>query len=257
MALWPLRVKFDCPCQVISIPDQYTARRRPLQYNAKVEFIHGTSKVSDGDWSGDLTTEPRIIEFVAEQSGQRPELAAWSLLKHETEWLEADAGHHGLLGNADAIITQTPNLAIATRTADCVPVFITGQRTAALVHAGMAGVALEILPRIVTVLEERFGESAASLSTTVGPFICAKCYALSQGNEELLSKHLNAQPFIREEGGTRTFDLAAGLIEQARAAGISSFDVSAPCTHHDEGLFSSRHGHAERLLSYVMMVPGA
>jgi YfiH family protein len=238
---------------VISLTDQYSAPAAPLQYNAEVKTIHGTTTATDGDWAGDLTTETRIIDLVAERAGVRPDLAAWSKLQHHTEWLTADADHHGLLGEADAIITATPKLAIATRTADCVPVFITGRRTIALVHAGMAGVALEILPKVVRVLADSFHETPADLTVAVGPFICATCYSLSPRNEELLAKYPQTLPFIVEQDDRRTFDLAAALTAQADAAGIGSFDPTAPCTHHDPDLYSSRHGHAERLLSYVMI----
>jgi YfiH family protein len=248
-------LKLACPCQEISIPDQYTARAARLQYNAEVQTVSGTTRASDGDWAGELTTESRIIEVIQAQTGRRPDQAAWSKLQHGTEWRAADADHHGLLGEADAIITTVPNLAIATRTADCVPVFLTGARTIALVHAGMAGVAQEILPKIVRVLTEQFDESLAERTGTVGPFICKKCYTLSPRNEELLANYPKTQPFIVDQSGARTFDLAAGLTAQAETLGVGSWDAAAPCTHHDEDLFSSRHGHAERLLSYLMMVP--
>lgn len=218
-----------------------------------VKVIFGTTAASDGDWSGEQTTKPRIVDLVKDRHGETPTSAAWTNLIHATGHFEVAEGDHGLLGRGDALITQQPGVALGIRTADCVPIFLWGERTVAMVHAGMSGAAQGILPQIVSILTSRFDEPAEGLTMRVGPFICVTCYAVSAGNTAFLKGFPTAAEFIRRTGDKETFDLAAILADQAALVGITYVVTSAPCTHHDPDLFSARNGQKERLLSYIML----
>lgn len=221
-----------------------------------MQTIHGTTRANDGDWSADLTTESRIIELVATRGGVSPKTAVWTQLTHGTGHYVVGPDDHGLLGRGDALLTTEPGVTLAIRTADCVPVFVTGDHTAALLHAGMAGAAQGILPHLVSTLMAEHSEQATDLSVELGPHICASCYEVSPGNAMYLKGFPDATRFIRESDGKRTFDLSAQLADQVERLGITDFTPASACTHHDHGYFSARgDAGSQRVLSYLMIAP--
>lgn len=218
--------------------------------------IHGTTRASDGDWSGELTTEQRVIGLIGEREDVAPRAAAWTNLTHGTGHYVVGSDDHGLLGRGDALVTDQTGIALCIRTADCVPVFVTGRRSAAILHAGMAGAVQGILPHVVSVLATEYGESPDDLGVELGPHICATCYEVSEGNAMYLKGFPDAARFMRETDGKRTFDLPAQLADQAERLGIRRFQAAAACTFHEDGHFSARRGDGgKRILSYLMIVP--
>lgn len=220
--------------------------------------ISGTTTTADGDWAGDLTTEPRVVEFVGQATGTNPLAATWTQLTHGTGHYVVGADDHGLLGRGDALVTDRPGVVLAIRTADCVPVFVTGQRSVVLLHAGMAGAVQGILPHLVSIMATEFSEEVGSLRVRLGPHICNRCYEVSQGNATYLKGFPAATQYVKEDNGKRTFDLAAILGDQTTALGITDFDPAAACTLHDPepGHFSARRGDGtQRILSYLMLAP--
>lgn len=78
---------------------------------------------------------------------------------------------------ADAIVTTLPGVAIAVRTADCVPILMAHPSgTLAAVHAGWRGSAAEILPRTLSYLQGGLGLEMKKLQVSIGPAICQTCY---------------------------------------------------------------------------------
>ena len=82
------------------------------------------------------------------------------------------------LTDADIIVSNDPNVAIAIQTADCVPILIADRRTGAVAaaHAGWRGLAAGV-PRVaVDALRREFGSRPADLVAAAGPSIGACCY---------------------------------------------------------------------------------
>jgi hypothetical protein len=79
---------------------------------------------------------------------------------------------------ADVIVSNAPDVAVAVRAADCVPMLLADRRTGAVaaVHAGWRGTAAGAAPAAVTALAREFGSLPADLIVAAGPCIGSCCY---------------------------------------------------------------------------------
>jgi YfiH family protein len=79
---------------------------------------------------------------------------------------------------ADALVSNHAEVALAVRAADCVPLLIGDPITGAVaaVHAGWRGTAAGVAAAAVAALEREFGAQPASLVAAIGPSIGACCY---------------------------------------------------------------------------------
>jgi polyphenol oxidase len=95
---------------------------------------------------------------------------------HSDRVLVADGS--GSMGEGDALISNQTGIALAVRTADCLPILIadTRNRAVAAVHAGWRGTLLEIVPKTVRAMGERFGTKPEDLVIAIGPGIGACCF---------------------------------------------------------------------------------
>jgi polyphenol oxidase len=84
----------------------------------------------------------------------------------------------GPQGEGDALISQAPGIALAIRTADCLPILIADPRARAVaaVHAGWRGVACEIASKAVDAMTQRFGSRPEDLIVAIGPGIGVCCF---------------------------------------------------------------------------------
>lgn len=143
----------------------------------------------------------------------------------------------GLVPEADALLTYTPDLAVLVRVADCVPIVLATQErdTVGVVHAGRKGLVDGVVPAAVAVLAER-GKGA--LSAVIGPHICGRCYELDQPTAAEVATAVPAA-MSTTRWGTPGADLGAGVEAQLRALGVA-VERSGGCTLEDDTFFSYR-----------------
>jgi hypothetical protein len=79
---------------------------------------------------------------------------------------------------ADVLITDQPDLAIAVRAADCVPLLLADSMTGAVgaVHAGWRGTAAGVATAAVQAMIGEFGTRPADIVAAIGPAIGVCCY---------------------------------------------------------------------------------
>jgi polyphenol oxidase len=150
------------------------------------------------------------------------------------------------LGDADAVVCDTPGLSIAVVTADCVPILLAapGARVVAAVHAGWRGLAAGVVESALAALAER-GARGAELSAVVGPYIGACCYEVDAPVLDAMAKRFGSAALGTATELTRAgharIDLGALVradLERAiDAASIGSFAGS--CTRCDAARFES------------------
>lgn len=80
----------------------------------------------------------------------------------------------------DGLITNTPGLLLAIKTADCVPVLIADvkRRVVGAFHAGWRGTAARIVVKGVGEMRRQFGSEPRDLRAAIGPCIRKCCYSV-------------------------------------------------------------------------------
>src|SRR5262249_22697629 len=84
------------------------------------------------------------------------------------------------LWTGDGLITATPGLLLAVKTADCVPVLVADvkQRAVGAFHAGWRGTAARIVEKGVGEMRRQFNSKPDNLQAAIGPCIRRCCYAV-------------------------------------------------------------------------------
>ncbi len=80
----------------------------------------------------------------------------------------------------DGLITGTPGLLLAIKTADCVPVLVADvkRRVVAAYHAGWRGTVARIVEKGIGEMRRQFGCAPRDLRAAIGPSIRRCCYAV-------------------------------------------------------------------------------
>lgn len=157
---------------------------------------------------------------------------------HSNKVILADRA--GDLGQADALISNTPGLALAIRTADCLPILIADpdRRAIAAVHAGWRGTVQQILGETVRAMSDQFGSRSENLVIAIGPAIGACCYEVGP---EVGEQFTGLFPERQDLKSRARIDLAEATIRQLRRNGGSAgqIDSSGLCTRCLRDLFHS------------------
>jgi YfiH family protein len=182
---------------------------------------------------------------------------------HNQQEAEQKAGVLGDDQYCDALVSDTPRILLAVKTADCVPVLI-GDSTSgafAAVHAGWRGTSTSIVRRAIEQLRQEYGARAADLRAAIGPAANVCCYEVGSEVINLFkerfpqSEHL----FTPTREGHARIDLHQANGNQLINAGVLPERIhSAPlCTMDRNDLFFSyRHekklnGRVGRLMSVI------
>jgi YfiH family protein len=167
-----------------------------------------------------------------------PSDPVWLTQVHGNTCVDVDQVH-GALPAADAAVTRTPNVVIAVRTADCLPVLLADRAgtVVGVAHAGWRGLAAGILESTIATL----GVAPAGIAAWIGPAIGPQRFEV--GRDVLDAHRANdascAVHFRPLREGKWLADLA-GLAKQRLArAGVTRIDGGAWCTHTDAERFHS------------------
>lgn len=146
----------------------------------------------------------------------------------------------------DVLISNHPDVAIAVRAADCVPILIADRSTGAVaaVHAGWRGTAAKAAMAAVVALRGEFGADPHTMVAAIGPSIGRCCYEVGSelvdafaaaGHERyLIDRWFVAPPPGRgwRERAPLHLDVAGANRDQLVLAGIpeGNIHVSGLCT---------------------------
>jgi YfiH family protein len=162
---------------------------------------------------------------------------------------------------ADAIVCNTPNVAISVLTADCAPVLFADPkaRVVAVAHAGWQGAFKGIVENTIDAML-KLGADRRDISATVGPTISAHSYEVG---EEFYARFIrqaseNERFFTRDSA--LKFNLPEYVCSRLHDAGISMVHHMATCTYAnvDEYFSYRRSIHARepdygRQISAIML----
>lgn len=150
---------------------------------------------------------------------------------------EKDAGA-GLcapeLEECDALITNTPNLALVVFTADCTPVLLHDPVTGAVgaVHAGWRGTAAQIAGKAVAAMAREFGSRPRDIRAAIGPNIGFCCFQTHADVPQAMVESFGteAEKWIRPSDEKYYVNLKALNALALRRAGVTQIQISEDCT---------------------------
>ena len=135
----------------------------------------------------------------------------------------------------DALVTNTPGLALCAFTADCTPILLHDPITGAVgaVHAGWRGTVAGIAARTVQAMCENFGAKPENIRAAIGPNIGGCCFETGQDVPEALRQILggDAEAFIRPKGEKYLVDLKGANRKILENAGVTQVELSGSCTY--------------------------
>ncbi len=144
---------------------------------------------------------------------------------------------------ADAMVTNRPDLLLGILTADCSPVLLADPEAGIIgaAHAGWKGAAGGILPATVRAMVA-LGASPSNIRAAIGPTISAANYEIGpETAAQIVALDRSAANHVAiPEGQTREhFDIPGLLTEQLFGAGIGTVGDLGLCTYADPGRFYS------------------
>ncbi|HEX2254802.1 MAG TPA: polyphenol oxidase family protein [Thermoanaerobaculia bacterium] len=152
----------------------------------------------------------------------------------------------GRLGNADALFTREPGLALSVITADCVPVLLEAGEWVAAVHAGWRGLVAGTVAATAERLRAAGAPPPGAWTAWVGPTIGLCCYEVGEEVAAEVEAVVGSGPVdpevvVRREGTRPHLDLVAAAHHQLAAAGVGTVRWVVRCTRcDDENLWSYR-----------------
>jgi YfiH family protein len=184
---------------------------------------------------------------------------------------------------ADALISNRPDAAVAVQTADCIPLLLADRRSGAVaaVHAGWRGLASGTAPAAVAALADAFGTEPSEIIAAIGPSIGPCCYEVGDDVRDRFggatgaavtrwfstrasrSERNPAAPGVVVAGrpGHWFFDGALAARDQLERAGVNPLRIftSGLCTSSHPSVFCSyrRDGApAGRMAAVIRSRPG-
>jgi YfiH family protein len=182
---------------------------------------------------------------MAEHVGVAPERFISLHQIHSPDVLVADgAWPAGPRPKGDALVTNTPGIALGVSTADCGPVLFVDPQARVIggAHAGWKGALTGVLESTIDAME-KLGATRSGIIAAIGPLIRQASYEV--GNE-FVTRFVEADadnamffiPSVRE--GHAMFDLAGFIRQRLERAGILMIDDIGLDTYADERFFSYR-----------------
>jgi YfiH family protein len=145
-------------------------------------------------------------------------------------------------GEADAIVTATPGLALGVVTADCAPVLFsdTAGRVVGAAHAGWRGALAGVLEATVDAMR-RLG--ARRINATIGPCIHQASYEVSTDlRDAVLARNAADEKFFADGRAAQKwqFDLPGYCAARLGAAGVAAEILPYDTCALEEKMFSHR-----------------
>lgn len=164
--------------------------------------------------------------------------------------------------DADVLVSDDPDVALAVRAADCVPLLIADPRTGAVgaAHAGWRGTAAGAARAAVEAMQREFGSEPAQLVAAIGPSIGPCCYdvgselvdafAAAGHARHLIDRWFLAPPPPRgaTDRSNLRLDVWAANRDQLMLAGVpeENIHVSGLCTASNLDLLPSYRAEGDK-----------
>lgn len=143
----------------------------------------------------------------------------------------------------DALITNTPGVALAVFTADCTPILLHDPVTGSVgaVHAGWRGTAEGLAAKTIRAMIDTYGCKAENIRAAIGPNIAQCCFETDADVPDAMRHALGAtaEPYIRQSGQKYYVNLKEINALWLKNAGVTHIEISPLCTACRQDLFWS------------------
>jgi YfiH family protein len=158
---------------------------------------------------------------------------------------------------ADAIFTESPQVALGALVADCAPVLL-ADPVAGLVgaaHAGRQGMVAGVVPALLAAMT-RAGAEPRRMSALIGPAICGLCYEVPAAMRAEVAAAV-PESWCLTRKNTPGVDLRAGLRAQLDCHGVARIADDPRCPAESAELFSHRRdGLTGRFAGVIWLTAG-
>lgn len=161
----------------------------------------------------------------------------------------------GRIGDADALITNTPGLLVSVRTADCVPILLADprRRAVAAVHAGWRGTVQNVAASAIGAMRNTFGSRPEDIIAAIGPCIGPCCFEVGP---EVAVEFQGIFPERKDLEGRTHVDLPEANRRQLVAAGVPDASISVAhictaCTPEEFYCFRRERQRTGRMVSAI------
>lgn len=158
--------------------------------------------------------------------------------------------YHKDYPECDALVTNTPGLALVVFTADCTPILLHDPVTGAVgaAHAGWRGTAADIAGKTVAAMVAHYGSDPADIRAAIGPNIAQCCFETDEDVPRAMYAVLgeDAGKEIRQVGQKYYVNLKAINARLLQRAGVRNIEVSTACTFCDPVRYWSHRRTGER-----------
>lgn len=146
----------------------------------------------------------------------------------------------GAVGEADALVSCDPSVAVAVVVADCVPVLLADDEAGvvAAVHAGRPGLVAGVIQAAVDAMVAA-GARRDRVVAALGPSIAGSSYEVPGAMRDEVEAVVPGTA-TRTSWGTPALDLPAGVVGVLRAQGVGTVATSSTDTWTDRDYYSYR-----------------
>ncbi len=153
---------------------------------------------------------------------------------------------------ADGLITKDKNIALATLTADCAPIFIFDKKENYIccLHSGWKGTLKNIAKKGVGYFTNKKIDKK-NIIVIIGPCLSCKNYEVSKKfKNKFLNKNINYKKFFKDKNKQKDFFNMRGLINfQFKSLGITNIYNIKKDTYSNKSLFYSHRRSQHKAIS--------
>ncbi len=138
---------------------------------------------------------------------------------------------------SDGLVTQSPDVALCVRVADCIPVVLADADSGVVgvAHAGRPGVVAGV---VTATLDAMRALGADDIHAWVGPHVCGGCYEVPAEMRAEVA-HVAPAAYACTTWGTPSLDLGAAVVAELQRGRCTVSEVST-CTRESADLYSHR-----------------
>ncbi|HQB12626.1 MAG TPA: polyphenol oxidase family protein [Candidatus Omnitrophota bacterium] len=176
---------------------------------------------------------------------------------HGREIFVAEAPTRGRMEvEADGLVTDRVGLVLGIRTADCVPIFFSSERTRSIgmVHGGRKGIRAGIISQVIQVMRNRYRADPSELIVAIGPCIRQCCYEVGEETLDGFSGFYHSV-----DRGKAYLDLVGKVGAELVGSGVApnriyDCEICTACRNDSFYSYRRERGTSERILNVISLV---